>query len=137
MACEGRRVVSALTPYLPSGQKWYLPSPCVCPRAKAQGQIRGEGRYHSPALTSRVITCLLHSLIICVIRIELFLLYLHQQRILCLPEPSRKGFPASISASRTNDLSASDPNTESAIFFFFFKRNILRKFFFKRNILRK
>ena len=43
--------------------EWYRPSPRICPRAKALGADTGvAGRYHSPALTSRLITCLLYSL---------------------------------------------------------------------------
>ena len=37
--------------------EWYRPLPRICPRAKALGVDTGvAGRYHSPALTSRVIT---------------------------------------------------------------------------------
>ena len=43
--------------------EWYQPSPCICPRAKALGADTGEvGRYHSPALTSRVITSIYYIL---------------------------------------------------------------------------
>ena len=54
--------IEVITRLVRAGEWYRTATPVSAPRALARGQIRGEGRYHSPALTSRVITCLLHSL---------------------------------------------------------------------------